>query len=541
MKLILENWRRYLTEELLAEFDRGDEESIMAQQDRFTVSYEIELAYRAKDGEPDEESLRIDRLRGAAWDKAKLQDKKEKLSKYFPNFMKKWESKLKFELDPSVASGIEFSMHNPLYMSGLNEAFEFLEDFFDDYDKQRSFHRGEPYNFYFSQATGLHTNVGYVDEEGKPIKEYDLMKALLFLNKEFAEGKRQRQYKKEKGKVVSAEYTQQAFPDREGSQFIGDIKSKIKEKLQDEFGKDGSRLSATVERLYKQNKLGDLGKKLGEFVEAETDPMMAKATGFNYNYVKELGYVEFRYPGGKDVTYKKVRYLTLYYAYIVKQAVDPEFKKEEYENQLMKLMGELSGRKRADEPSAKLVTDFFKKGHIYKVPVMGGWVSSAGQYPHGQDGVVNYNNHVLKYNILGPMGSNDQIVNHELLLYKGLLGIPKTPWTKLSDEEKRGRRRPQLSNIRVLFDVVAVKRLISSGEKTELENPNIYEIKPYALPFAYAEKAILDGKIREVVPEWEERVRDIFKNVREGVPPVPDWRKPPGEEVTEGKIKVKLV
>jgi len=43
MKLILESWRQYLKEELLTEFDKADRNAVMADADRFTVSYEIEL------------------------------------------------------------------------------------------------------------------------------------------------------------------------------------------------------------------------------------------------------------------------------------------------------------------------------------------------------------------------------------------------------------------------------------------------------------------------------------------------------------------
>ena len=46
MKLILESWREYLTEDLLTEFDRSDKEALMDEQDRFTISYEIELESR---------------------------------------------------------------------------------------------------------------------------------------------------------------------------------------------------------------------------------------------------------------------------------------------------------------------------------------------------------------------------------------------------------------------------------------------------------------------------------------------------------------
>jgi hypothetical protein len=43
MKLLFENWREHLKEGLLTEFDKADRNSVMADADRFTVSYEIEL------------------------------------------------------------------------------------------------------------------------------------------------------------------------------------------------------------------------------------------------------------------------------------------------------------------------------------------------------------------------------------------------------------------------------------------------------------------------------------------------------------------
>ena len=43
MKLLFENWRRHLKEGLLTEFDKADRSAVMADADRFTVSYEIEL------------------------------------------------------------------------------------------------------------------------------------------------------------------------------------------------------------------------------------------------------------------------------------------------------------------------------------------------------------------------------------------------------------------------------------------------------------------------------------------------------------------
>ena len=102
----------------------------------------------------------------------------ELMEEHFPRFMEKWADQLKFEPDGSLRNGIEFSMDTPKFMTGLDTAFEFLKDFFFDYNRQD--------NFQFDANTGLHTNIGYLDDDGKSHKEYNLMKALLFLNHDFA-------------------------------------------------------------------------------------------------------------------------------------------------------------------------------------------------------------------------------------------------------------------------------------------------------------------------------------------------------------------
>ena len=105
-------------------------------------------------------------------------DPREKLNEAFPNFMAEYEDKLKFEKDMSLDNGVEFSMDSPPYMTGLDEAFKFLELFFEDYNNQNIFR--------FDTNTGLHTNIGYLDEDGDEVTKYNLIKALLFLNNDFA-------------------------------------------------------------------------------------------------------------------------------------------------------------------------------------------------------------------------------------------------------------------------------------------------------------------------------------------------------------------
>ena len=68
MKHLFEGWRRYIKEaqapkKLLKEFDNDDRDSLMDIEERFSVSYEIELESRDPIGESGEERIDIDRAR----------------------------------------------------------------------------------------------------------------------------------------------------------------------------------------------------------------------------------------------------------------------------------------------------------------------------------------------------------------------------------------------------------------------------------------------------------------------------------------------
>ena len=115
-------------------------------------------------------------------------------------------------------------MDDPKFMTGLDTAFEFLKDFFFEYNRQD--------NFYFDHNTGLHTNIGYLDDDGVSHKDYNLMKALLFLNHDFA-------FKE--------------FGQRKGTQWAGDLKSDIVKKIEDKLKEERSGFKNLAMKLYKRN------------------------------------------------------------------------------------------------------------------------------------------------------------------------------------------------------------------------------------------------------------------------------------------------
>lgn len=230
------------------------------------------------------------------------------LWEHLPNFMRKWHSSLKFEPDGSLDNGIEFSMDNPPFMTGLEEAFEFLEDFYEDYERQD--------NFEMNSSTGLHTNVGMLDAEGDRKDDYNLVKALLYTNHKFAT----------KGMGMS---------DRQFNRWVGDIKTKARAEIGDTINRRDRRDKLEYPTLEPTELMNQLESDLTHAIlgAARSNP---KGVGFNIGYINTRGYVEFRYPGGEEATLENMKNATLYYAHIVKTALDPRYKRKDY---IKKLIG----------------------------------------------------------------------------------------------------------------------------------------------------------------------------------------------------------
>ena len=271
-------------------------------------------------------------------------DPRELLTEAFPNFMAEYEDQLKFEKDLSLDNGIEFSMDDPIYMTGLDEAFKFLQLFFDDYNKQDTFR--------FDTTTGLHTNIGYLDEDGDEITDYNLIKTMLFLNNDFA-------FK--------------GFENRKGARWAGDLKAIFKREIEDQLDSPArstygfNEWKDSIFDLYKEGKFDELEEKLSSLVRSFA-PSNPKSIGFNLHYIGRRGYVEFRYPGGDSPTLEKMKSTTLYYAHLIKLAVDKSYKRKEFLKKLVKMMVNLKDiRKR--KVNIKETFAGMKKGKLYRIPV----------------------------------------------------------------------------------------------------------------------------------------------------------------------------
>ena len=278
----------------------------------------------------------------------------------FPIFMDKYENTLDFTEDGSLTCGIEFKQDNPPYMVGLDAAIQYLEDFFDEYDNQ-SVLRMTP-------STGLHTNIGYIGPEGEMTEDYNLFKALMFLNHTYAT------------KGVG-------FPSRERSTWTGDLKQpalhnieKFAEALPEDSAHEDVLTKKSLMKKYLSRNFEELSGILTNQVYQQARMMGPKSIGFNVNYTRSRNYIEFRYPGKEDVNLESMTKALKYYAFIVKAAADPTFKQKEYVKDLIGFINGLKG----EEMSAANIT-FTKE--INK----GDLVLSHGSYQNNLKKILIYN------------------------------------------------------------------------------------------------------------------------------------------------------
>ena len=283
-------------------------------------------------------------------------DKEGMLWEHLPNFMRKYADNLKIEDDCSLTNGLEFSMDNPLYMTGLEDAFEFLDILFEDLNNQD--------NFRFDNDTGLHTNISYLGKNGDPIDRggYNFMKSLLFLNHDFAT----KEFGRRKHSSWAADIKGKAI-DKIGGMLRAD--EMTQGKLTKHFGDDEVKKNKMMDRSIMghllKKRFEDLNSILSSTVIEKAAQMGGKAIGFNLSHFEYgLSYVEFRYPGGAEVTAKKIEEATLYYSYLILLAANPEFKKKEYQAKLVGLLNNLNF-KSTEKAKGLTWVKKIKKGTIF--------------------------------------------------------------------------------------------------------------------------------------------------------------------------------
>lgn len=247
---------------------------------------------------------------------------KEKL----PNFYKKWNRTLKYELegDNEKQRIIEFSPKT--YVDGLNKGIEQLNDFFNEFEKQDY--------WYFNNRTALHLNIGV---KSKKIK-LNPLKGLILLA-DFNRNER-------------TPFLFKGIEHRLPNIHVGSMIDKLKELITDTLNREEHLDKRDYEKLdkYKEYLSGNVDKldlhKLEELEEFMNDLLVrtnvdfwVKEFGLNITQYKK-GYVEFRFVGG-DVKRDLVLDKLIYFSYITWAMADPEYKRREYTRGLYKLIGDL--------------------------------------------------------------------------------------------------------------------------------------------------------------------------------------------------------
>ena len=325
------------------------------------------------------------------------------LREFLPNFMDKYGDNIDVKEDgslpwrsPYTSEGMEFTMEDPRYLTGITSAFEFLDIFWKDFNNQD--------NFYFSKRTGLHTNVGYLID-GSSADNYNLMKALLAFNHDFAlknflPPPIEKYFELEPGEEPSAQQKLQYsdLPTRKGKDWARNIKQHAVDyiflKMREEMRHSKASNQGEVLKHFVEKEFEELNKELSKMVwkGATNEIDWGKNMGFNIAYIEDTQYVEFRYPGTTTVgTYKSgkepelgvslegLKEATLYYCYIVKQAADPEYKEEEYKSDLIGFINNLQGMAITRDPRLNQV-QYLKKGDLIDAPAYGEGFSNVFRY-----------------------------------------------------------------------------------------------------------------------------------------------------------------
>lgn len=223
---------------------------------------------------------------------------KNNIKSKLPNFYEKWNNHIKFEIDESLDRGIEIS--NKKYFNDLSTLFNFIDDFYSDYESQDYWK--------FSERTGIHINLGI-----KGDKKYNPIKGLLMLDD-----------------MGDSPFVFKNMEWRQNLKFTGSLKS--------ELSKDTTLLKHCLS-LLRNNKI----EEVENIINPELDKILRKKSksiggkfvvgykkfGVNLIPLEKYNYVEFRYPGG-NIDKKTLIDKVLYFAYITYMMVDREMDKNKY-------------------------------------------------------------------------------------------------------------------------------------------------------------------------------------------------------------------
>lgn len=217
--------------------------------------------------------------------------------KNLPNFYKKWNSEIKFELDNTLKRGIEFSMNT--YLVGIEDTIELIEDFYKDYNNQKY--------WFMNERTGIHINIGFTKKV-----DWNIIKGILMIS-DYGE----------------TSFTFKNMKWRQKSFYTKSILPVLKKELD----------SSKIMKATSFSDIKSTEDELSNYVLKLMNEFGYKNFGFNVTRISGYNYVEFRYPGGdipKDVLIDKL----YYFCYVATLMTDKNFKRREYLKKLYKFISD---------------------------------------------------------------------------------------------------------------------------------------------------------------------------------------------------------
>jgi hypothetical protein len=262
----------------------------------------------------------------------------DKFKEHMPAFYKKYHRTFKYELegDPDKKRILEFSSKK--YLGSLNECFEQLDDFYDEFDRQ-DFWKMD------MRRTALHVNIGVND----PRLEWNPLKGLMIMSD------------MNRDKKAPFVFTDVMW--RLNNRFTKSLLDGIRRNLTGEIEQDylttdpellwnlefrhKDRLETHRDYISQNVDKLDLHDIKG--VENFLNPFLIRAN--KDFYIKEFGvklveleqkhgYVEFRYVGG-EVGKELFKDKILYFCYIIYCMTDKEYKNIEYHKRLYKFVEDI--------------------------------------------------------------------------------------------------------------------------------------------------------------------------------------------------------
>jgi len=248
----------------------------------------------------------------------------KRVKEKMPIFYKKYNRTFKYELegDNEKQRILEFSPKT--YVSGINNATQQLNMFFDEFEKQDY--------WYFNQRTALHFNVGIKSGKLNPLKGIILMS-------DFNRGDK-------------TPFVFKGIEHRLPNIHVGSMLDKLKELLKGTLDRKVHSNTRDFEKLdtYREyiksniekldlHKLSDLEDFMNDLLVRANIDFWVKEFGLNITQYKKK-YVEFRFVGGdvkRDVVLDKL----YYFSYLTYAMSSNEYKQKEYIKGLYKFIEEL--------------------------------------------------------------------------------------------------------------------------------------------------------------------------------------------------------